>query len=70
MFCELGGELVDTGHEDLQKLAEEVGVEMQNLTAEGGGEDLYFFKGACPYAEGHVRPGEADGCVCADRQAA
>ena len=27
MFCELGGELVDTGHEDLQKLAAEVGVE-------------------------------------------
>jgi monoamine oxidase len=43
MFCELGGEFVDTGHEDLQKLAAEVGVEMQNLTTEGG-DDLYFFK--------------------------
>ena len=43
MFVELGGEFVDTGHEDLQNLAKEVGVEMQNLTAEGG-EDLYFFK--------------------------
>jgi monoamine oxidase len=32
MFCELGGEFVDTDHEDLQKLASEVGVEMQNLT--------------------------------------
>ena len=45
MFCELGGELVDTGHEDLQKLAAEVGVEMQNLTTEGG-DELYFFQGA------------------------
>jgi monoamine oxidase len=45
MFCELGGEFVDTNHEDLQKLAAEVGVEMQKLAAEGEGEDLYFFKG-------------------------
>ena len=44
MFCELGGEFVDTNHEDLQKLAAELGVEMQNLTADGG-EDLYFLKG-------------------------
>jgi monoamine oxidase len=29
MFCELGGEFVGTGHEDLQNLASEVGVEMQ-----------------------------------------
>jgi monoamine oxidase len=45
MFCELGGEFVDTGHEDLQKLGSELGVEMQKLAAEGDGEDLYFFKG-------------------------
>ena len=31
MFCELGGEFVDTGHEDLQKLAAKLGVEMQKL---------------------------------------
>jgi len=29
MFCELGGEFVDTGHEDLRALAEELGVELQ-----------------------------------------
>ena len=45
MFCELGGEFVDTNHEDLQKLGSELGVEMQKLAAEGDGEDLYFFKG-------------------------
>ena len=45
MFCELGGEFVDTDHEDLQKLAAELGVEMQKLAAEGDGDDLYFFKG-------------------------
>jgi len=44
MFCELGGEFVDTGHEDLQQLGKELGVEMQNLTTDGG-DDLYFFKG-------------------------
>ena len=46
MFCELGGEFVDTNHEDLQKLGAELGVEMQKLAAEGDGEDLYFFRGA------------------------
>jgi monoamine oxidase len=45
MFCELGGELVDTNHEDLQTLAKELGVEIQNLTNEGG-DELYFFQGA------------------------
>lgn len=45
MFCELGGEFVDTNHEDLQKLASDVGVEMQRLATEGEGEDLYFFGG-------------------------
>jgi len=45
MFCELGGEFVDTNHEDLQKLGSELGVEMQKLAAEGDGENLYFFKG-------------------------
>jgi monoamine oxidase len=44
MFCELGGEFVDTDHEDLQNLGKELGVEMQNLTIDGG-DDLYFFKG-------------------------
>ena len=44
MFCELGGEFVDTNHEDLQKLASELGVELQKLAAEGDGEDLYFLK--------------------------
>ena len=45
MFCELGGEFVDTDHEDLQKLGKELGVEMQKLAADTDGDDLYFFKG-------------------------
>ena len=69
MFCELGGEFVDTGHEDLQKLGAEVGVEMQNSTAEGEGEDIYFFGGTVPYAEGHGRSGEEDRSLSADSQA-
>ncbi len=68
MFCELGGEFVDTNHEDLQKLGSELGVEMQKLAAEGDGEDLYFFKGRVSYADGHARSGKADGGLRADRQ--
>jgi monoamine oxidase len=41
-FCELGGELVDTGHESLRALAAELGVGIQRLAPEGGEEgDLY-----------------------------
>ena len=43
MFCELGGEFVDTNHEDLITLAGELGIEMQSLATEG--EDLYYFGG-------------------------
>jgi len=43
MFCELGGELVDTNHEELHALGKELGVEMQKLTDDGG-EDIYYFK--------------------------
>jgi monoamine oxidase len=60
MFCELGGELVDTGHEDLQKLATELGVEMQNLTTEGGNE-LYFFKGAFHTPQDMIDPEKQTG---------
>jgi monoamine oxidase len=47
MFCELGGELVDTNHDDLKCLAKELGVGLQKLAVEGEGEgeDLYFFNG-------------------------
>ncbi|MDQ3624403.1 MAG: FAD-dependent oxidoreductase [Verrucomicrobiota bacterium] len=45
MFCELGGELVDSDHEDLMKLAEELGVEIQALKEGDKGVDLYFFGG-------------------------
>jgi len=45
MFCELGGELVDSNHEDLRELAGELGVGIQELKGEGKGVDLYFFDG-------------------------
>jgi monoamine oxidase len=45
MFCELGGELVDTDHADLIALAGELGVEIQELKEEDKGVDLYFFGG-------------------------
>jgi len=43
MFCERGGELVDTDHLDLQHLLHELGLEKQKLPDKG--EALYFFKG-------------------------
>ena len=45
MFCELGGELVDSGHTDLMDLARELGVEIQELKGKDTGADLYFFAG-------------------------
>ena len=43
MFCELGGEFVDTGHEDLQKLGSRTRRgDAEALTAEGGGETSIF----------------------------
>jgi monoamine oxidase len=45
MFCELGGELVDTNHADLIALAGELHVEIQELKGEDKGVDLYFFDG-------------------------
>jgi monoamine oxidase len=43
-FCELGGELVDTGHTALRTLAGELGVEIQPIAPQNG-EDFYFFDG-------------------------
>lgn len=45
MFCELGGELVDSNHADLIALARELRVEIQELKGEDKGVDLYFFGG-------------------------
>jgi monoamine oxidase len=61
MFCELGGEFVDTGHEDLQKLGTELGVEMQKLATEGEAEDLYFFRGAFHTPNDMVDPAKKSG---------
>ena len=44
MFCELGGEFVDSNHENLIDLSGELGLDMQKLDVDGG-EDLYFFGG-------------------------
>src|ERR1043166_8178038 len=45
MFCELGGELVDSNHADLITLAGELGVGIQELKSSDNGADLYFFGG-------------------------
>ena len=45
MFCELGGELVDSNHADLIALAAELGIEIQELKGTDKGTDLYYFGG-------------------------
>ena len=46
MFCELGGELVDSNHAPLMSLAKELGVGIQRLKPEeAAGEDVYAIGG-------------------------
>jgi monoamine oxidase len=46
MFAELGGELVDTRHEDLKALVEELGLSLEALSPPGEQDrGLYFFGG-------------------------
>lgn len=44
-FCELGGELVDTNHEALRKLAAELGVPIDVIKPENGAEEFYHVGG-------------------------
>ncbi len=69
MFCELGGELVDSNHEDLQNLLGEFGLKTQKLDEGDEGQDLYFFDGAFRTADGLNRPAHALRRLCADREA-
>ncbi|MGE3303604.1 MAG: flavin monoamine oxidase family protein [Hyphomonadaceae bacterium] len=45
MFCELGGELVDTNHTHLRALAQELGVGVQRLKTPGQGREYYHVDG-------------------------
>ncbi len=45
MFCELGGELVDSNHKDLIELAKELGVKLQELKEGDSGVEYYRFEG-------------------------
>lgn len=52
MFCELGGELIDTVHEDIMSLAAELGLKIEALapTAQDLTRNLYYFRGR-PYTD-------------------
>ena len=69
MFCELGGEFVDTNHEDLQKLGSRTRRGDAEARHRRRGRRSLFFQWRIPHAEGHARPGKADGRLRADRQA-
>ena len=55
MFCELGGELVDSNHTALIHLAKELGVGIQPLRDGERGVDLYFINGE-RYTDADVVP--------------
>lgn len=55
MFCELGGELVDSNHADLIALTRDLGVGIQELKESDRGVDLYFFGGK-HYADEELIP--------------
>lgn len=50
-IAEHGGELIDQGHTEVRQLAQELGLELDNLLAaeENGNEPFYYFDGA-PYS--------------------
>ena len=53
-FCELGGELVDSNHEELIKLCGELGLPIQRLRpADSGASDIYDVGGK-PYLDGDL----------------
>ncbi len=55
MFCELGGELIDSGHEDLLKLAADLGIAVDDLTlGEEGIETNHYF-----FGDNHYYPKQA-----------
>jgi monoamine oxidase len=60
MFCELGGELVDTNHTAVQRLARELGVGLQSLapTKHGVSRNLYYF-GGTTYTDAQLVPAVA-----------
>lgn len=61
-FCELGGELVDTNHEELIALCGELGIPIQRLHAEGSAASDIFDIGGKPYlADDLLDPAAATG---------
>ncbi len=50
-IIERGGELIDTGHKEIQELAKELGLELENLImAESIGTNPFYFIDQCPYS--------------------
>jgi monoamine oxidase len=62
MFCELGGELVDTRHVALRQIAEELNLTFEPLfTPEDRERDLYFFGGKLRSVKDMLDPESAGG---------
>ncbi|MEQ1931011.1 MAG: NAD(P)/FAD-dependent oxidoreductase [Parvularculaceae bacterium] len=62
MFCELGGELVDTGHEALIGLANELGVGVQRIVAENApSADVYDIAGEVRHGREMIDPATGEG---------
>lgn len=44
-FCEMGGEWIDSTHHDLIKLAHELKLDVQDISKQRAGEELFYFGG-------------------------
>lgn len=45
MFCERGGELIDTGHKEIQNLMKELGLELERLPDDSLPSEVHYFGG-------------------------
>lgn len=45
MFCERGGELIDTGHKEIQNLMQDLGLELERLPDDNLPSEVHFFGG-------------------------
>lgn len=62
MFCELGGELVDSGHKELIALAEELGVGVQRIVPENAPSlDVYDIEGEIRHGREMIDPATGTG---------
>lgn len=59
-FCEKGGEWIDSTHHDIRTLAHELKLDIQDISKQRAGDELFYFGGKCygPNDFMTLKPGE------------